>query len=236
MNAHPRSACGASPSRGRSPWPGKAGSTAAPHRWLLVLGAILVAACSTLAPDKPVRATTYDLGPVPAERSPAATLSPIVLEDIEAAPALETSALLYRLGYADAHQLQPYAHARWSAQPARLVRQRLRERLGRDRAVLDPTESASLARVAGTIPRVLHVELEEFSQTFDSPARSWGVMRLRATLLTNTPAGERLVGQRLIVRREPAPTADASGGVRALSAAADAAAQEIAEWLAQQQQ
>jgi cholesterol transport system auxiliary component len=195
----------------------------------------LVAACSTFAPDKPVRPTTYDLGPFPTQASSSQPQSPIVLEDIEAAPALETSALLYRLGYADAHQLQPYAHARWSAQPARLVRQRLRERLGRDRAVLDPTESASLARVAGTLPRVLHVELEEFSQTFDSPTQSFGVLRLRATLLSNTPGGERLIGQRVVIKREPAPSADAAGGVRALAAAADAAAQEVAEWLAQQQ-
>lgn len=198
--------------------------------------ALCVTACSSLAPDKPVRATTYDLGPVPVHpaASQAQTQMPIVLEDIEAAPALETSALLYRLAYADAHQLLPYAHARWSAQPARLVRQRLRERLGRDRAVLDPTESASLARVAGTMPRVLHVELEEFSQTFDSQAQSFGVLRLRATLLSNTPGGERLIGQRVIAKREAAPSADAAGGVRALSAAADAAADEIAEWLAQQ--
>ena len=202
--------------------------------------ALCLTACSSLAPDKPVRATTYDLGPVPVP--PAATQAqtqmqtqmPIVLEDNEAAPALETSALLYRLAYADAHQLLPYAHARWSAQPARLVRQRLRERLGRDRAVLDPTESASLARVAGTMPRVLHVELEEFSQTFDSQAQSWGVLRLRAPLLSNTPGGEKLIGQRVIAKREDAPSADAAGGVRALSAAANAAADEIAEWLAQQ--
>lgn len=198
--------------------------------------ALCVTACSSLAPDKPVRATTYDLGPVPVQpaAAPAQTQMPIVLEDIEAAPALETSALLYRLAYADAHQLMPYAHARWSAQPARLVRQRLRERLGRDRAVLDPTESASLARVAGTLPRVLHVELEEFAQTFDSQSQSSGVLRLRATLLSNTPGGERLIGQRVVAKREPAPSADAAGGVRALSAAADAAADEIAEWLAQQ--
>jgi hypothetical protein len=37
-----------------------------------------------------------------------------------------------------------------------------------------------------------------------------------------------------VAERHAAPTADAAGGVRALTAAADAAAQEIAEWLAQQ--
>ena len=164
----------------------------------------------------------------------AAAQTPIVLEDVDTAAGLDTSALLYRLAYADANQLHPYAQARWSAPPARLVRQRLREQLGRDRAVLDPSESSALARVAGTMPRVLHVELEELSHVFDSPAQSWGVLRMRATLMANTPAGERLVGQKLIVQRQPAPTPDASGGVRALTAATDAAAQEIADWLAQQ--
>jgi cholesterol transport system auxiliary component len=196
--------------------------------------ALSVAACSSFAPEKPVRATMYDLGPWQPDRAAAAAQPPIVLEEVESGSALESSALLYRLGYADAHQLLPYAHARWSAPPARLVRQRLREELGRDRAVLDPTESASLARVAGTMPRVLHVELEEFTHVFDSPTQSWGVLRLRATLMANTPAGELLIAQRAVTQRVAAPSADAAGGVRALSAATDAAAKEIAEWLAQQ--
>jgi cholesterol transport system auxiliary component len=197
--------------------------------------AVLVAACSSFAPDKPVRAALYDFGPG-ATGAPAAgpAQQPIVLEEIESPTALESAALLYRLAYADAHQLHPYAQARWSAPPTRLVRQRLREQLGRDRAVLDPTESASLARVAGTMPRVLHVELEEFSHVFDSPTQSWGVVRVRATLMENSPAGERLIAQRTIAQRQPAPSADASGGVRALTAATDAAAREIADWLAQQ--
>lgn len=197
--------------------------------------ALTLAACSTLAPEKPVRATLYDFGPGPASaRAAGPTQPPIVLEEIDSPSPLESSALLYRLAYADAHQLHPYAQARWSAPPSRLVRQRLREQLGRDRAVLDPTESASLARIAGTMPHVLHVELEEFSHMFDSPTQSWGVLRLRATLMDNTPAGERLVAQRVVTQRQPAPSADASGGVRALAAAVDAAARDIADWLATQ--
>jgi cholesterol transport system auxiliary component len=52
-------------------------------------------------------------------------------------------------------------------------------------------------------------------------------------LTDNTPAGERLLAQRSFFVRRPAPTPDAPGGVRALAAAADAAAEEIAQWLAQ---
>jgi cholesterol transport system auxiliary component len=208
---------------------------ASSKRVLPLLLALLAAGCSSLAPERPVRATLYDFGPGPVNTAaPGPAQPPIVLEEVEAGTGLDSSALLYRLAYADAHQLRPYAQARWSALPARLVRQRLREQLGFGRAVLDPAESASLARVAGTMPRVLHVELEELSHVFDSPTQSWGVLRLRATLMENTPAGERLIAQRVLVQRQPAPTADASGGVRALTAATDAAAQELADWLAQQ--
>jgi cholesterol transport system auxiliary component len=204
------------------------------RRLVLAAGALALAACSSIAPDKPVHATLYDFGPLGADSTAAATPQPpLVLADLETSSALDSSALLYRLAYADANQLRPYAHARWSAPPAQLVRQRLRGLLGRDRAVLDPAESASLARVAGSMPRVLHLDLEEFSQVFDSPAQSFGAVRLRATLTDNTPGGERLVGQRVFVRREPAPTPDAPGGVKAIAAATDAIAQDISGWLAQ---
>ena len=48
-----------------------------------------------------------------------------------------------------------------------------------------------------------------------------------------TPAGERLVGQRSIVVQRPANSADAPGGVRALTEATDAAIEEIEQWLLQ---
>ena len=201
----------------------------------LALAALLAfLGCAT--PDKPVRATLYDFGPgaTVAPASTAAGLAPLVLADIEASAALDGSALLYRLGYADAHQLRPYAHARWSAPPPQLIRQRLREQLARERPVLDLNESSALARSGGAMPRILRIELEEFSHFFEAPAQSWGLLRLRATLLDNTPAGERLLAQRSIVVKRPATTLDAPGGVRALAAATDAAADEIAQWVAQQ--
>ena len=196
--------------------------------------AMALAGCAT--PDKPTRATLYDFGPgSTAPASAAATAQPaLVLADIESSGALDGSAVLYRLGYADANQLRPYAHARWSAPAPQLVRQRLRQQLARDRAVLDLGESAALAREGGRAPRVLRMDLEEFSQLFETQAQSWGLLRLRATLLDNTPAGEKLLAQRTFVVRQPAISADAPGGVRALAAATDAAGEQIAQWLAQQ--
>lgn len=198
---------------------------------LVVLAAL--AGCAT--PDKPERATLYDFGPgaTTPSAAPAQTLAPLVLADVEASGALDGSWVLYRLGYADAHQLRPYAQARWSAPPPQLIRQRLREKLANDRTVLDLGESAALARNGGLMPRVLRLELEEFSHFFESQTQSWGLLRLRATLMENTPAGEKLLAQRSLVIRQPAPSADAPGGVRAMAAATDAAAVEIGQWLLQ---
>lgn len=204
-----------------------------PRSVALWVCAAALAGCSAI-PDKPVRATQYDFGPGATTSEPVAAsapLSPLVLAEIEATGAWDGSALLYRLGYADGHQLRPYAQARWSAPPPQLIRQRLRELLSRQRPVLEPADGAALARANGAMPRVLRVQLEEFSHWFETPADSWGLLRLRVTLTESTPAGERLLAQRSVAVRRPAATPDASGGVRAMAAATDAAAQEIAQWL-----
>jgi cholesterol transport system auxiliary component len=200
--------------------------------WIAVLAA---AGCAT--PDKPVRATLYDFGPgvaVQAAGGAPAVLAPLVLTPVESSGALDGSAVLYRLGYSDAHQLRPYANARWSAPPTQLIRQRLREKLASERAVLDFNNSSGLARTAGAMPRILRLELEEFSHYFEAPTQSGGLLRLRATLMENTLAGERLLAQRSVEVRRPAANVEAAGGVRALAAATDAAAEEIRQWLRQQ--
>ncbi len=189
---------------------------------------VLLGGCAAL-PDKPVRPAVYDFGPglsapLPAAATPAQ--APLALAGIEAPAAVDGTAVLYRLAYADVQQLRPYAQARWSMPPAQLVRQRLRERLSPQRAVLNPGEGA-----AG---QTLRLELEEFSQVFDAPERASALVRLRATLVETRSGRERLLAQRSFSAREPAPTADAPGGVRALTAATDSALADIAQWLQQQ--
>ena len=72
----------------------------------------------------------------------------------------------------------------------------------------------------------------------DKNGNSWWAMvylvRLRATLVDVTAAGEKLVAQRVIVAQRPATTLDAPGGVRALTAATDAAIEQLDQWLQQQ--
>ncbi|MDB5847587.1 MAG: hypothetical protein JWP29_1339 [Rhodoferax sp.] len=202
---------------------------------LVALAVLALAGCSAL-PEKPVRATQYDFGPGATVSTPvdaAAMLPPLALADVESAGVLEGgTAVLYRLAYADAQQLRPYAAARWSMPPAQLVRQRLRDRLSAHRAVLNAGESASLIRTEGNLPLVLRLELEEFTHLFQSPTASTGLVRLRATLVNDTPAGEKLLAQRQFIVQRDAPTADAPGGARALAAATDAVAVEIDQWLA----
>lgn len=205
---------------------------------LLLATAAAVAGCAGFV-DKPQRPNLFDMGPLPPIAAPIERPGPrfaLVVPEIDASGALEGSSVLYRLGYADDHQLRAYSQSRWSAPPPQLVRQRLRQQLGRERPVLNLDESASLTREGGQPLYILRMELEEFAHVFDSPDRSRGVIRLRATLLASTTAGERLVGQRSISVQGVAPTPDASGGVRALTEATDAAATDISLWLQQVRQ
>ena len=193
-----------------------------------------LSACGSLRPAS--RPQVYDLGPgaVAQQAQGAATLPAVVLADVDAPPALDGTAVVYRLAYSDAQQLRPYAQARWSMPPAQLVRQRLREHLGQHRVVISPAQG-----VAAQAPLlVLHVELEEFSQLFDTVDHSTGLVRLRATL--DRAAGragvQELVAQRGFVVQRVADGADAAAGVRALTAAVDAAIAEVEQWLVQTQE
>lgn len=208
-----------------------------PASWLLAgTAALLVGACGSL-PDKPQRATLYDFGPgalQAAAATPASQRAAITLPDVEVAARLDGTQLLYRLGYADAQVLHAYGQARWSQPPAQLLRQRLRDSLAQQRTVLGLDEAAGIARSEGRVPDVLRVSLDEFSHYFQSPGQSVGLLRVRATLLRNGSGGDRVVAQRSFTAQRPAPTADAAGGVKALTAAGDAVSAEIVQWVAQQ--
>lgn len=197
-------------------------------RGLFLLISMSLGGCAVpTLPGAPVRPAIYDFGP--GALTPPASLrttpaAPLIVAAVEASPALDGTAILYRLAYTDARQLRPYAQARWSMPPADLVRQRLREALGQHRTLLNPGKNEAP-------PRTLRLELEEFSQLFETPERSVGLLRLRATLVQPRPGGEQWLAQRSFVVQRPAASANAPGGVQALTAATDAAAQEIEAWL-----
>ena len=188
---------------------------------LLLLSALLLSACAL--PERTPAPQRYDFGPVAAsaaEGAPAAR--PVLALRVQASAALEGTAMLYRLAYADAQQLRAYAQSRWAMAPAELLQQRLRDGLARHYTLLPSGEGGS---------RLLYIELEEFSQQFTAPAESHGLLRLRASVLQRTAAGEQLLAQRDLQLQQPATSADAAGGVRALAAASDAAVAELVQWL-----
>ncbi len=192
----------------------------------LFAAAMLLAGCSVL--DKPTRSVVFDFGPAVtavAAPAPAAPRLAIALGEVEATVALDSTAVLYRLAYAHAQQLQPYAQARWSMPPAQLLRQRLRQSL------VQYTLVAREGDVAAQRPLVLRLELDEFSQLFEAPERSVGQVRVHATVFQSSAGGERLVAQRGFLAQHPAPSADAAGGVRALTAATDVVVADIAQWM-----
>ncbi len=190
------------------------------------LGAIglflLLSACA--GPGTGVRPMVYDFGPGPATGATTAggIQGPTLrIEMIDANPALESTAMLYRLAYANSQQLQPYALARWSMTPSQLLGQRVREHLSQRYTLLRPGDKDAGART-------LRIELDEFSQLFTAPDSSVALLRLRASV---TPTGTTAAAQRSIIVQRSAPSADAPGGARAMSVATEVALQELDLWL-----
>lgn len=203
--------------------------TPARGRFVIFFAFLVLTGCAL--PSPPARPAIYDFGPGPLSQpltTRQANLAPLALAEVETQTALDSTAVLYRLAYSDSQQLRPYTLARWSMPPAQLLRQRLRELLGQRRAVLTPGDVGPADAQA---PPTLRLQLEEFSHLFESPDKSSGLLRLRVTLVQPGPAGERLIAQRSVIVQHAATTSDAPGGVRALMAATDQAAQEISAWL-----
>lgn len=211
-----------------------AGLTGAKGVFCLVIAVLALAGCSAL-PAPPARAELYDFGPGPvraAGAAPAAALPPIALAAVDSVGLPDgSSALLYRLAYANAQQLRPYTLARWSQPPADLLAQALRERLGQRRVVLAGIEGMAPQRGQGRLPSVLRVQLEEFSQVFSAPDASAGLVRVRALLADASNAGETPLAQQVFIAQRSATTPDAAGGAKALAEAAAQVADELADWV-----
>lgn len=195
-------------------------AVAARRRCLAALAAtLLLGACAL--PERPPAPVLYDFGPAAVPAAAATPRPPLALR-VQASPALDSHAMLYRLAYADAQQLRAYTQSRWAMAPAELLQQRLRDGLGRHYALVQPGAAGA---------RLLLIEVEEFSQVFSAPAESSGLLRLRVTVLQSGSAGEQLLGQREWQLQHPAASADAAGGVRALNAASAALVPELVQWL-----
>jgi cholesterol transport system auxiliary component len=192
---------------------------------LIILLAFSLAACS-LGGEKKDPPATYDLGAPRSDAGAKKTLRHAVLVYNIAAPSwLDGQAIIYRLNYQDAARQQTYSNSRWAAPPAALLAQRLRGRLAAasEGGIINAADSA---RADFT----LRVELDDFSQVFDSAATSRVVIVARASIIN--VAKRSLQAQRSFTFERPAATPNADGGVRALAAAGDDLIEAVVAWTA----
>ncbi len=186
---------------------------------------VLLAGCSA-GPTSRDTPAAYDFGPQREQAGGAKTIRGSVLLPGVTAPAwLDTTGVVYRLAYQDVARPQVYAGSRWATAPAALLTQRLRSRLAA------ASEGGVIGAGSGArADYTLQIELEEFSQVFDAAASSRGVVVARASLVSN--AKRVLVAQRSFAIERAAASADAEGGVRALTAAGGELIDAIVAWTA----
>jgi cholesterol transport system auxiliary component len=183
----------------------------------------LLASCA-IAPQSRDGNANYDFGLPASDRISAPRLQhDLVVTSVSAPAWMDNSGIYYRLAYQDVTRPQAYAQSHWVMSPAALFGQRVRASIAR----------ASKAGVFGPADGVradytLRLELEEFSQVFDTPDKSRALVRLRASLIRSRG----LVAQQSFGIERAAATPNAEGGVRALIAASDEAGNSLIDWLA----
>lgn len=154
----------------------------------------------------------FDLGPAAIVWQ--ADALPLRRVEVAAPSWLATSAIHYRLLYAEPERRLAYTESRWAAPPAELVERALNRQ---------PAAHAGGCR--------LRLDIDEWVQVFDDPQRSSVVLELRATLLPMH--GEEALARKAFAVAQAAPSADARGGVQAGTAAVRMAAGAVGGWLAQ---
>ncbi len=197
------------------------------HLAALVLVAVLaVSGCALPSgPEKPL--ATFDLGPAPVATVSTVRVSDrprptLIVGEVVAPSWLDSIHIYYRLAFADVQQPRPYAQSRWTMAPPQLVSQRARLRLARFANIVSAGDTSQGA--------VVKLELDDFSQMFETQDVSRGVLLLRVSLISNG----RVIGQRSFATSRVASSANAAGGVRALTEATDAVLEELSAWLATQ--
>ncbi len=184
---------------------------------MLMLLVVVLGGCQGFSPPAP-QFREFDLGPPLA--APAVTPA-FALRDVDVvAPSwLASQAMQYRLLYEQPTQRHSYADSRWIATPGELLEAALR------RAIVSSETAVSGAGCN------LRIDLDELIQTFGSPSESAAVIEVRATLLA--PRTDRLLARKRFSVSQPAPSADARGGVAATTAAARGLTTELRDWLRQ---
>lgn len=185
-------------------------------RWpvCLILCLVLVGCFSAGKRGSDTPLVIYDFGPPSSGIMVPPRLQPVALE-VRAPLWFDALGIDYRLAYVDAARLREYARARWAGPPAQMIQQRLSQQLGYAMAGQGQTRC------------LIRIEIAEFSQVFATPESSRGVLQGRILLLDR--ARRQLAEQALNVEK-PAASADARGGVGALTATVGQLSENLAAW------
>jgi cholesterol transport system auxiliary component len=192
-------------------------------RAALMLSLALLAGCA-VGPHTREDMASYDFGLPRSDKDASPRLhQDLVVANVAAPEWMDNSGIYYRLAYRDATRPEAYSLSHWVMAPAALFGQRMRANIARasSAGVFVPADGV---RAGYT----LRLELEEFSQVFDAPDNSRGVLHLRATLIQQRA----VVAQQSFSIEQAAATPNAEGGVRALIAASDTAGEKLIDWLA----
>jgi cholesterol transport system auxiliary component len=197
------------------------------QRPVALLACVGLSACSLPLSPRPAVAR-YDLGAEPSSPPAAQPLACVIVVHEPSAPAwLDGRSIHYRLGYQEPARIRQYAGSQWALSPVQLLGDRLRHCM------------AAITKGGGVIPDYgieadywLRMQIEDFSQLFDTPQASRGVVQVSVVLLKGRRRA--FLAQTSFERAVAAPTADARGGVAALTVASDQLTEDIVAWVAAQ--
>lgn len=182
---------------------------------LLMAGLLLLAlaSCSSFG-RLPAGIVIHDFGaPHAASYVPRV---PLRLIEVRSPSWLGSSAMQYRLAGGQDPRRLVYLENRWAAAPPELIE-----------AVLKRAFSLARAEGGGCL---LRVDLDEFSQVFDTPTQSHGLVEARASLIS--PRADAILAQERLSYRVPAAQPNARGGAMALRDASLMLAAGVDQWLA----
>lgn len=196
---------------------------------LFMLSACLLPGCVAFNKSQsPI--SIYDFGmqyaqpAKPMPQQPIQYRKSLLIADATAPSWLDNNAIHYRLLYHNPTQSYTYASSRWIAAPAALLTQQIRNRI-----VASTNEQVIKDNSTAKTDYALHIELEEFTQLFETTDVSHIVIGLRASLVERNT--RRLLAQKDLSITEKTPTADAAGAVFALSSASNRLINELVDWL-----
>jgi cholesterol transport system auxiliary component len=183
-------------------------------RKIMMIGVILIlSGCVGMGNKNKSANAVYDFG-LTLDKFSLTSVVPV--QDIVSKKPLDNTHIRYRLAYENEARVYSYAESHWSATPAELLTQKLKEAAGK------PTQTNCY----------LQIELENFDHVFDSEQASKGVALMMATLVQKKT--RTIVASQFFKEEVPASSQDAKGGVVALSQSGTQAINNIILWSNQQ--